>query len=39
MKLQKTIRRMHVGGLMAVLALLLGLLPAAVSAQVSAIGG
>lgn len=37
MKLQTTIRGKHMGGLLAVLALLLGLLPAAVSAQVSSI--
>lgn len=38
MKLQTTIRRKHVGGLLAALVLLFGLLPAAVSAQVSTIG-
>jgi protein SCO1 len=37
MMLQTTIRRKYVGGLLAVLALLLGLLPVAVSAQVSSI--
>ncbi|SDF70941.1 SCO family protein [Terriglobus roseus] len=37
MKLQKTIRRKRMGGLLAVLALMFGLLPAAVSAQVSSI--